>query len=75
MSEDITKESLISLVNRLTEIDNQLGLFLVKIDRLNNEIDLMKIEYNKIVSEIHRRFPPLKNDTNLQPKTLGKKRK
>lgn len=75
MEEDITKVPLITLIDRLTAIDNALGMLDVKRDRLDNEIESIKIEYNKIICELYRRFPPLENDINIQPKTLRKKRR
>lgn len=66
MKEDITKEPLINLIKNLTDLQT-------KIDMLELETEYAKKEYNKIISEIVRRFPNLENDVNLQPKTLGKK--
>ena len=75
MEEDITKVPLITLIDRLTSIDTQLGMLEVRRDRIDIKLEQLKIEYNTIISEIVRRFPPLENDVNLQPKTLGKKRR
>ena len=66
MKEDITKEPLINLIKNLTDLQT-------KIDMLELETEYAKKEYNKIISEIVRRFPNLENDVNLKPKTLGKK--
>lgn len=67
MKEDITKEPLINLIKNLTDLQT-------KIDMLELETEYAKKEYNKIISEIVRRFPNLENDVNLQPKTLGKRK-
>ena len=35
-------------------------------------IESIKYDYNNIIKEIHRRFPPLVDDVNLQPKVMRK---
>lgn len=71
---DLTKTPLIDLINSLTNIDKELGIILVQKDRLYKRTTELKKEYNDIIYELHRRFPPLKNDVNLQPKTLRKRK-
>lgn len=60
---DISKKPLISLVDRLKSIDN--------------EIKLLTDEYNNIINELWGRIPTLKNDEVFQqiekPKVLRKK--
>lgn len=72
---DLTRTPLIDLINSLTEIDKELGMILVQRDRLYKRTTELKKEYNDIIYELHRRFPPLENDVNLQPKILRKKRR
>lgn len=67
MKEDIIKEPLINLIKNLTDLQT-------KIDMLELETEYAKKEYNKIISELVRRFPNLEDDINLQPKTLKKTR-
>ena len=71
---DLTRTPLIELINSLTEIDKELGMILVQRDRLYKRITELKKEYNDIIYELYRRFPPLKNDVNIQPKTLRKRK-
>ena len=72
---DLTRTPLIELINSLTEIDKELGMILVQRDRLYKRTTELKKDYNDIIYELHRRFPPLENDVNLQPKTIRKKRR
>lgn len=72
---DLTRTPLIELINSLTEIDKELGMILVQKDRLYKRTTELKKEYNDIIYELYRRFPPLENDVNIQPKTLRKKRR
>ena len=70
---DLTKTSLIDLVKKLSEIDNKLDeCLLIKKSKLDIDIEQTISEYNDIIKEIHRRFPPLVNDVNLQPKVVKK---
>ena len=71
---DLTKTPLIELIYSLTDIDKELGMILVQKDRLYKRTTELKKEYNDIIYELHRRFPPLENDVNLQPKTLRKRK-
>ena len=56
--EDLTNESVYNLAKRINQIDY--------------EIRQLEMEYNTILSELHRRLPNLKDDKNLQPKVLRK---
>lgn len=71
---DLTRTPLIELINNLTEIDKELGMILVQRDRLYKRTTELKKEYNDIIYELYRRFPPLENDVNIQPKTLRKRK-
>lgn len=71
---DLTRTPLIELINSLTEIDKELGMILVQKDRLYKRTTELKKEYNDIIYELYRRFPPLENDVNIQPKTLRKRK-
>lgn len=71
---DLTKTPLIDLINSLTNIDKELGIILVQKDRLYKRTTELKKEYNDIIYELYRRFPPLENDVNIQPKTLRKRK-
>lgn len=71
---DLTKTPLIDLINSLTNIDKELGMILVQRDRLYKRTTELKKEYNDIIYELYRRFPPLENDVNIQPKTLRKRK-
>ena len=71
---DLTRTPLIDLINSLTEIDKELGMILVQKDRLYKRTTELKKEYNDIIYELYRRFPPLENDVNIQPKTLRKRK-
>ena len=71
---DLTRTPLIELINSLTEIDKELGIILVQKDKLYKRTTELKKEYNDIIYELHRRFPPLENDVNLQPKVIRKKK-
>lgn len=71
---DLTKTSLIELIYSLTDIDKELGMILVQKDRLYKRTTELKKEYNDIIYELYRRFPPLENDVNIQPKTLRKRK-
>lgn len=44
----------------------------VRINQIEYEIRQLEMEYNTILSELHRRLPNLKDDKNLQPKVLRK---
>ena len=70
---DLTKTPLIDLVKDLSKLDIKVTeLSIRKHD--SDEIEQVKTEYNSIIGEIVRRFPPLKDDVNLQPKVLRIKR-
>ena len=69
---DLTKTPLIDLVKKLSEIDNKLDECLLIKSELDITIEQTTSEYNDIIKEIHRRFPPLVNDVNLQPKVVKK---
>lgn len=56
---DLKQVSLISLVNRLNEIE---------VEQQN-----LELEYNAIVNELWERIPSLQNDCNIQPKPVQKK--
>ena len=56
--EDLTNESVYNLAKRINQIEY--------------EIRQLEMEYNTILSELHRRLPNLKDDKNLQPKVLRK---
>lgn len=71
---DLTKTPLIELIYSLTDIDKELGMILVQKDRLYKRTTELKKEYNDIIYELYRRFPPLENDVNIQPKTLRKRK-
>ena len=71
---DLTRTPLIELINSLTNIDKELGMILVQRDRLYKRTTELKKEYNDIIYELHRRFPPLENDVNLQPKVIRKRK-
>ena len=73
-NKDIRKTPLIDLVLGLTNIDKELGQIMVEKDRLYRRTTSLKKEYNEIIAEIVRRFPPLENDINLQPKKLRKRK-
>ena len=72
MEKDLTKTPLIELVAGLTEIDNKINEYLLKKDKIDDSIESIKSDYNDIIKEIHRRFPPLVDDVNLQPKVMRK---
>ena len=72
MEKDVTKTPLIELVVELTKIDNKINEYLLKKDRIDDSIESIKSDYNDIIKEIHRRFPPLVDDVNLQPKVMRK---
>lgn len=72
MEKDLTKTPLIELVAGLTEIDNRINEYLLKKDKIDDSIEAIKSDYNNIIKEIHRRFPPLVDDVNLQPKVMRK---
>lgn len=72
MEKDLTKTPLIELVVELTKIDNKINEYLLKKDRIDDSIESIKSDYNDIIKEIHRRFPPLVDDVNLQPKVMRK---
>ena len=44
----------------------------VRINQIEYEIRQLEMEYNTILSELHRRLPNLKDDKNLRPKVLRK---
>lgn len=71
---DLTKIPLIDLVKGLSNLDRRITELMLEKDGNDDAIEYVKIEYNNIIGEIIRRFPPLKDDVNLQPKTLKKKR-
>ena len=71
---DLTKEPLIDLVKDLSKLDIKVTELSIR-GHYSEEIDKVKMEYNDIINEIVRRFPPLKDDVNLQPMTLKKKRR
>lgn len=71
---DLTKEPLIDLVKDLSKLDIKVTELSIR-DHYSEEIDKVKMEYNAIINEIVRRFPPLKDDVNLQPMILKKKRR
>ena len=56
--QDLTVETTYALATRINQIDY--------------EIRQLEIEHNRIVSELSRRYPHLKNDENLRPKVLKK---
>ena len=56
--DNLEKTPLLDLANRL----NQIAVERQKLD----------LEHNLIIHEIHRRFPTLENDENLQPKVISK---
>lgn len=58
--DDLKHTPLIDLANRLNEIDR--------------EKQKLDIEYNKIIYELWDRIPTLKEDENMQPKILRKKK-
>lgn len=68
---DLTKEPLIDLVKDLSKLDVKVTELSIR-DHYSEEIDRVKMEYNDIINEIVRRFPPLKDDVNLQPMVLRK---
>lgn len=70
---DLTKEPLINLVKDLSRLDIRVTELSIK-EHDSEEIEQVKTEYNSIIGEIVRRFPPLKDDVNLQPKVLRIKR-
>ena len=71
---DLTKTPLIDLVKSLSFLDRQITELLIENGGKDDIIEQVKIEYNAIIEEIIRRFPPLKDDVNLQPKVLRKKK-
>ena len=71
---DLTKTPLIDLVKCLSFLDRQITELLIENGGKDDIIEQVKIEYNAIIEEIIRRFPPLKDDVNLQPKVLRKKK-
>ena len=69
---DLTKTPLVDLLNSLSLLNIKL---MIEKDRANEDtIEKLKISYNEIIMEITRRFPPLSNDVNFQPKVLKKKK-
>lgn len=70
---DLTKEPLIDLVNRLDIIDTKLTGLLLRKEEVNYNLETLKMEYNNIIKELHRRFPPLAKDDAFQPKVMKKK--
>ena len=70
---DLSKVPLITLLIRLDDIDAKLTGLLIKREETDYSLEELKIEYNEIIEEIHKRFPPLKKDAVFQPKVMKKK--
>ena len=70
---DLTKTPLIDLVKDLSKLDIKVTELSIR-NHNSDEVEQVKMEYNDIISEIIRRFPPLKDDVNLQPMVLRKKK-
>lgn len=68
---DLTKTPLIDLVKDLSKLDIKVTELSIR-NHSSSEIEQVKMEYNDIINEIVRRFPPLKDDVNLQPMVLKK---
>ena len=71
---DLSKVSLIQLVMRLTDIDNELNEYSLRKNKIQDKIESIKYEYNDIIYELYNRFPPLMDDPNIQPKVMKKKK-
>ena len=71
---DLSKVSLIELVIRLTDIDNELNEYSLRKNKIQDKIESIKYEYNDIIYELYNRFPPLMDDPNIQPKVMKKKK-
>lgn len=46
-----------------------------RMNQINQEINQLQIEYNRIIAELHNRLPHLKDDVDIQPKVLRKTRR
>lgn len=69
---DLKGMSIINLVLELTNLDTKISEYMLKKDKIDDSIETIKSDYNNIIKEIHRRFPPLVDDVNLQPKVMRK---
>ena len=57
-TKDLHNQTILSLANRLNEI--------------TREIQDLELEHNRIVHELKRRLPKLKDDKNLEEKVMRK---
>lgn len=71
---DLTSVPLVDLITDLTMLDQEIGMIQVQINDLYKKSIKLTEKYNDIINELHRRFPPLENDINLQPKTLRRRK-